>query len=648
MEQFSDNSPELLAPAGDFDALKYAIAGGANAVYLGLTDFNARSKAKNFTKEELRLAILYCHDRGVRVYLTLNTLVKDKELPAALETAAFAFDSGVDGVLVQDIPLLFLLKKELPKLPIHASTQMGIHNKEGAEFAHSLGVDRVVLSRETLPSDIKKITEAGIETEFFVHGAMCVSFSGNCYFSSIVSGYSGNRGKCLQLCRKKYILSGAGNDKQGFMLSPKDICMYPVIDKLKNLGIKSYKIEGRLRSKEYAYEVSRAYSRALIGEKRSGDIDRLKTVFNRGDFGSLYMKNDKADIIYEPQQNNIGLNIGRITSLKPFKISGKYQLNVGDGVKFFRKDKEVGGGTVTQNGIAFTGNANIGDSVSLTKSLQLSKEAEFAVRADNRNKLTKIEQLYAENDSVMSDITDNFYDISEKAVIIKVNERTDTKLFALCDVVIYSPMVYNLDAIISFKQKINKPVLLDMPTIARDKDIDVLKEIISADVFDGYIANNIYALQLCRGKKIVIGSNMNFLSSAVNAVKISSIESAVIGRGDIVYAFGKYSLMNFSHCPRRQLGQTCGKCTDKQLHLQDESRNVFQLMRKKLHYCYFEMLNCKITNLLGKIDNKISQRILIDCTNVSEKQAYDAITMLEKLEFDQKQHTVGRFGKGVK
>ena len=636
MEQSLDNNHELLAPAGDFESLKYAVAGGCNAVYLGLTDFNARSKAKNFTMEELRLAVSYCHERGVRVYLTMNTLFKDKELMPALKLAKEAKDAGIDAVLVQDLAFLQLLKKELPELSIHASTQMGVHNKEGSAFAAKLGVDRIVLSRETLPEDISKISDSGIETEFFVHGAMCVSFSGNCYLSSIVSGYSGNRGKCLQLCRKKYTLTCDKDKKTGYMLSPKDICMLPALDKLKKLGVKSYKIEGRLRSKEYAYTTSEAYSRAIAGKSRPGDIDKLKTVFNRGDYSTLYVNNDREDIIYDKQQNNIGLQIGKVMSVNPLRISGNYKLRDGDGLKFLRNGRESGSGSVARGKTLISGKVIAGDTAHITKSgISVAPQ-------DAGEKSPILQYISQKHDSIASDIIPDKFIFSDNCVILKADEHTPAKLLDKCDYIIYSPEVYDT-SILDFKKKVTVPVLLDMPIIARGKDMGILKSIVGANLFDGYVANNIYALELCKGR-LIAGSSLNILSESVTP-KISSIESAVIGDKDVLYAFGRYALMNFSHCPYRQLGQKCGQCGGA-LSLRDESGNAFTLRRKKMHYCYFELLNGKITNILGNAEK--CGRLLIDATGINEAEAYAALTKLRNTEFDRLKHTVGRFGKGVK
>lgn len=197
--------PTLLAPAGSVEALHAAVQNGAGAVYLGYGPLNARRNAKNFTREEFQAAVSYCRLRGVRVYLTLNTLLTDRELSSALETASFAAECGVDAIIVQDLGLLRLLRESLPDMELHGSTQMTIHNLPGVQFCADIGISRVVLARELTRDAVAFIAkQAPIEIEMFAHGALCMCYSGQCYFSSLVGGRSGNRGLCAQPCRLSY------------------------------------------------------------------------------------------------------------------------------------------------------------------------------------------------------------------------------------------------------------------------------------------------------------------------------------------------------------------------------------------------------------------------------------------------------------
>ncbi len=276
--------PELLSPAGDMEALAAAILGGADAIYVGGKRFGARAYAKNFDTEELKLAVRLCHVHGVRLYVTLNTLVFDKEIDDALEYAKLLYEIGVDALIVADIGVAALIRERVPNLELHASTQMGVHNTEGVNFAKKLGITRVVLARECSYRDIKNITaESDAECEVFLHGALCVCHSGQCLFSSIVGGRSGNRGECAQPCRLPY-------NKGKYILSLKDLSLANHVKELIDSGVSSLKIEGRMKSPEYVYEVTRIY-RKLLDENRNSDIEenkRLASVFSRGGFTDGY------------------------------------------------------------------------------------------------------------------------------------------------------------------------------------------------------------------------------------------------------------------------------------------------------------------------------------------------------------------------
>lgn len=319
---------QLVAPAGSFDALKAAVNSGADAVYLGMPQFGARAKARNFSDGELALAVEYAHMFGAKVFVTLNTLIKDGEMRAALDAAKRAYDCGADAAIVQDIRFIERVKRELPELALHASTQMGVHNADGAKAILDMGVKRAVLARETLPEDIADIKKTGIEIEFFVQGALCICFSGNCYFSSLASSYSGNRGKCMQLCRKKYDLHG----KTGYFLSAKDICLYDKLDRLKALGVDAIKIEGRMRSTEYVARAVSVYKSSMPDAEAN---NALKEVFNRGDYCSAYFDNDAPHrIVYSAAQSNIGTHIGTVSAVKGNEISvGGFVPHAADGFK---------------------------------------------------------------------------------------------------------------------------------------------------------------------------------------------------------------------------------------------------------------------------------------------------------------------------
>lgn len=641
---------EILAPAGNEASLKAAVACGADAVYLGTKEFNARSKADNFSEEQLRLAVSFCHDHGVRVYVTLNTLVKDGELPSAISTVEKASAAGADAFLIQDLGLFLILRQKFPSVSFHTSTQMGVHNLYGALMAEKLGFDRAVLSREVLAEDIAAIKKGtGLEIELFVHGAHCVSFSGNCYFSALVSGYSGNRGKCLQLCRKKYELTHKGKRTQGYLLSAKDICMLSDIKKLETLGVDSLKIEGRLRSPEYAGTVTDVYKRALEGRSRADDIDRLKTVFNRGNFSHAYIDEDKPEIIYPLQQNHIGLKIGAVASTVGNSImpDRKHAVKDGNGYKILRGGREVGSASAINGKLRFVGRVNKGDSVCLTKSADIEREIAHKINAIKDGK--KISKIVTNNHSTMSDIVANEYMLPSQCRILLTDEYCADELKRNCELIIFAPSVYKVAIIDEFVKSVSVPVLLDMPIVARGKDVAILENIIAKKLVSGYVANNLYALEMCKDAPVLLGMGMNSISSLLTVPKIMSPEAATVSSNSAVYAFGRLTLMNLTHCPLRQAGNECNNCGSiSNISMRDEIKNEFPLRRHRIHYCYWELTNGKILNLFPKLDRNKHTRVVVDSRGVSTRQAVCALTETYNLPFDERNNTYGRFGKGVK
>ena len=254
--------PELLSPVGDFECLKAAVQNGADAVYFGAGNFNARARAANFSGEALKDAIMYAKLRNVKTNLTLNTLIKNEEFEDAVKLAVNAYNLGIDAIIIQDLGLAKYLLEHHPKIVLHASTQMTVHNLSGVKQLENMGFSRVVLSRELNINEKKNIKQnTSAELEVFVHGALCISYSGQCLFSSIVGGRSGNRGLCAQPCRLPYELLDSKNTKidSGYLLSPRDLCGIEFLPELIKSGIDCFKIEGRLKSPEYVGTVTRIY-----------------------------------------------------------------------------------------------------------------------------------------------------------------------------------------------------------------------------------------------------------------------------------------------------------------------------------------------------------------------------------------------------
>ena len=282
---------ELLAPAGSMEALRAAVQNGANAVYLGCGQFNARQSAKNFTPQSLAEAVRYCHVRGVAVHLTLNTLVSDKEMTEAASLVRHAAECGVDAFIVQDLGMVQLCKQIAPTVPIHGSTQMTIHSLPGVQFCAAWGFTRVVLSRELSREDIRYIcANSPIEIEVFGHGALCMSYSGQCYLSAAIGGRSGNRGRCAQPCRQSY---GYGRWQNKYPLSLRDNCLLPYLRELEEMGVASLKLEGRMKRPEYVATVTSVYRRALdTGHATKEMGQQLMNAFNRQGFTDGYYTNN--------------------------------------------------------------------------------------------------------------------------------------------------------------------------------------------------------------------------------------------------------------------------------------------------------------------------------------------------------------------
>ncbi len=278
---------ELLSPAGSMEALRAAVQNGANAVYLGCGMFNARQSAKNFTPQALTEAVKYCHIRGVAVHLTLNTLVSDREMEEAIELIREAAAAGVDAFIVQDLGVLQMCRRVAPKVPIHGSTQMTIHSLPGVLLCAAWGMDRVVLSRELSREEISYICKhSPIEIEVFAHGALCMSYSGQCYLSSAIGGRSGNRGRCAQPCRQCY---GYSRRENRYPLSLKDNCLVEYLQELDAMGVASIKLEGRMKRPEYVAAVTSVYRKALDeGAVSKPMIDTLLKAFNRQGFTDGY------------------------------------------------------------------------------------------------------------------------------------------------------------------------------------------------------------------------------------------------------------------------------------------------------------------------------------------------------------------------
>ncbi|MCA2982358.1 U32 family peptidase [Gemmatimonas sp.] len=358
--------PELLAPAGTIDAVRAAVANGANAVYLGASMYNARDEGAQLTLDELGQACAIAHARGVRVYLTFNVLIKPHELSEALQYLGECIDRGIDAAIVQDLGVVRLIQQVYPQLEVHGSTQMTVHDVSGARVMQQLGVERVVLARENTLEDIRAIREQvpALSLETFVHGALCISYSGQCFMSGMISERSANRGSCAQSCRKDYTLtdeaSGATLDR-GYLISTKDLAAHDHLEAIARLGVGCLKVEGRKKKPEYVATVTKAYRGWLDGIARGesgrapdpAEVEPLVQIFSRGNTGGMYGGRQGREYITRTQPDNRGLPIGLVTGADGAALVIEVQrpVAVGDGLGFEAPAGDSGaslGGTVAE------------------------------------------------------------------------------------------------------------------------------------------------------------------------------------------------------------------------------------------------------------------------------------------------------------
>ena len=351
--------PELLAPAGSLDAVRAAVANGADAVYMGASRFNARDEGAQLTMEELGEACRIAHERGRRVYLTLNILIKPAELVDALVFLGEAVDLGIDAVIVQDIGLVRLIQKVYPQLEVHGSTQMTVHDESGAAVMRELGIERVVLARENTLEDIRAIRAAvpdlGLET--FVHGALCISYSGQCFMSGMISERSANRGSCAQSCRKDYVLTNVETREEldrGYLISAKDLGAYDHLAAIAEAGVGCLKVEGRKKKPEYVATVTRSY-REWLDRVEQGDatppreeeVEPLVQIFSRGFTGGMYGGRDGRHYVTRTQPDNRGVVLGVVVGQERGEliVDVSSPIQIGDGLGF-EAPESVGGPTI--------------------------------------------------------------------------------------------------------------------------------------------------------------------------------------------------------------------------------------------------------------------------------------------------------------
>lgn len=438
---------ELLAPAGDFSCLKAAIEAGCDAVYIGGKLFGARAFSSNFTDDEIIKAINYAHLFGVKVYVTTNTLIYDKEVERFLEYISFLHKNNVDAVIIQDLGMLDLVRQTFPNLEVHASTQMHIHNLDGASFMEKLGVKRVVLARETSISKIKEIKEkTNIDIEIFIHGALCVSYSGQCLMSSLIGNRSGNRGTCAGSCRQSYSIVDENNNiilNNKYPLSMKDLCSLENLKTLLDIGVTSLKIEGRMKSSSYVYTVVKLYRLAIDSYYKNNNIYidekelyNLNKIFNREFTKGFLFDEENNKVINMKRPNHQGVEIGKVINYKNnvAMIKLNDEININDGLRIVGK-KDIGvnvnnfyinsklvktakkGDIIT---IKVNDKVEKDDKVLLTLDSKLNEEINNIISSNQRKVLVKAKFIAKEDKQITFELTD----FINKVVVISENKVT--------------------------------------------------------------------------------------------------------------------------------------------------------------------------------------------------------------------------------
>lgn len=409
---------ELLSPAGNMECLKAAVLNGADAVYLGGKSFGARAYAGNFSDEEMIDAVRYAHLYGVKIYVTVNTIIYNNEVHELMEYIKYLYSIGVDALIMQDIGMISLVRSVLPNMEIHASTQCHNHNNDGIRLLKKLGVTRIVLDREMSLEEIENI-DVDIEKEVFIHGALCNCYSGCCLFSFMNGGRSGNRGECTQSCRLPYKLIKNGeyvNSDSKYLLSTKELNTSYDFDKLMSSDIVSFKIEGRMKSPSYVGYVTRVYRRLMdnYGSKvLKSEEDNLKILFNR-DFTSGYLFKDKVMNI--ESSNHRGLDIGKVIDVNDKKIKVKLysDLYQEDGIRFKYCNKGMMANFIYNEKGLLINKGNVGDIIYLDNKINLK----------DKDILVKTSSNYLDKEIITSSIKKILINIDIKLIDDFLKDRT--------------------------------------------------------------------------------------------------------------------------------------------------------------------------------------------------------------------------------
>lgn len=634
----------LLSPAGSRESLIAAVQNGADAVYLGGSAFNARRFAGNFSEEELLWAVDYCHVRGVAVNVTFNTLLFDKELAAALSYGRFLYEVGVDAAIVQDLGLVRMLRSELPGLVLHASTQMGISDLEGAHVVRDMGLSRVVLAREVPLKAVREICAgAGIEVEVFAHGAMCMSTSGACLFSSMAGERSGNRGTCAQPCRKRMAV-GKRPGPSDYALSLSDLCMLSHVRELADAGVACIKLEGRMKRPEYVAAATRAYRAALDGAEERELVrlqEELFSVFNRGGEKTGYYYGDGGitDCVAkaEPEEEllrELRTTYAADTRKQPVSVAAellpgepaRLSLSCG-GISVKVEGETVQLAEKPQNAERYAAQLQkfgatpfCVESFALTmpenaflpmgKVNELRRKACDALLARLCVRERAVETLHVPEPVRKSDGS------GQIMARVRTVEQAEAAFKAGAQEVLLSPVDYGDEtaprALQKYRDKAKLLLSLPASILSRAEHARVAA-LLHSGLFDGAEANNLGQIPMIMHLPVrIAGSTLNalnalsvdqLLSLGVQRVVLSQeltkpqMRDILIKTGGAVTVYGRAEMMQLRHCPVRER-QGCQNCTGIAGTLVDEAGRVFPLSNvRQEEGCLIRVLNCSVTDI---------------------------------------------------
>lgn len=608
--------PELLAPAGNIEALKAAVSAGADAVYFGCSSFNARAFAGNFEGETLKEAFRYCRLFGVKTNITLNTLLSDGEISKVIALVdELEKNYKPDAYIVQDIGLIKVLKGVYPQIPIHASTQMQIHSRTAASSLKDMGVSRIVFARELSRENIKTVAECGIETEIFAHGAICVCASGGCLMSSAIGGRSGNRGECAQPCRQSY--------NGGYPLSLKDMCLADHIPEICEMGVDCIKIEGRMKSPEYVYEVTSVYRR-LLDECRSPTDDekiRLLNAFSRSGFTDGYYTGVKGPVMFgirseTDKEKSRALNV----NIMPRKLDASIKCAIKNGVSSMVCASCSGLSVTVEGAVPGFANNRPLDEESVKARLEKSGGTVFnviasvdlddglimpvsAINALRRDALSKLEELIIENNTPKRDNAQGYLpkilpghsDKKSNAVARFEGKVPDADVlnfaFEVCDRVdlpLWCEIPQGFDV---------SRISLVLPRIIYDNETDKIKAMISRaydagvrqltvpnisflPLCEGFIIHGDYPLNLTNSYSASVFEALGFEDVCVSPEQRASAVKTTLSLAYLVY--GRMPLMHTDNCIIKNC-KACKKTSFCASELKDKTGACFPIMREYSH-----------------------------------------------------------------